>query len=385
LQFRCAEPFPEHVVAHHSLSPSIGDDLRVIDERHRLLAESANDVIWTMSLAGEITYVSPSVEAMRGISPDEAMAQSLDEILTPESAAVSLGYFQDLYAALAEGREPPGNFRTELEYFCHDGSTVWCDVQVIPCFDDDGQLTEILGVSRDISERKRQQEALVAAREEAAAARVASERDRARKEERERMARDLHDDLLQTLAAVKGHLGMLDAGGEGDERSRKYLERSKEDLTRAIESARRLVRGHGPADLEQLGLGGALSALCDDTADRYGMAVEFMFAADRDRCPADVAEAVYRVAQEALNNAGRHSGAARVSLSVEDTPDGAISLRVSDDGRGMPVDGPGDGDGFGIHGMRQRLAVLGGALDVGQGSAGGTVVAARVPCEALVP
>ena len=89
------------------------EQLRISEERHRLLAENANDVIWTMSLDGRITYVSPAVERMRGFTPEEAMSQPLDEIQTPESAAITLGYFVDLQAALEAGR-PPQRFRGEL-------------------------------------------------------------------------------------------------------------------------------------------------------------------------------------------------------------------------------------------------------------------------------
>lgn len=137
-------------------------DLRISEERHRLLAEHANDVVWTMSVDGRITYVSPAVTAVRGISPEVAMTQTLDQIHPPASAAISLGYFRDLHARLAEGL-PPQEFRGELEYYRLDGSTVWTEVQVIPHVDDDGSLLEILGVTRDISERKRYEQELKAA------------------------------------------------------------------------------------------------------------------------------------------------------------------------------------------------------------------------------
>ncbi len=131
--------------------------LRISEQRHRLLAEHANDVVWTMSVEGEITSVSPAVMEVRGLTPEEAMSQSLDQIHPPESMAVSLGYFERLYARLAEGL-PPEEFHGELEYFRKDGSTVWTEVQVIPHLDDDGNLIEILGVTRDIDERKRHEE-----------------------------------------------------------------------------------------------------------------------------------------------------------------------------------------------------------------------------------
>jgi PAS domain S-box-containing protein len=145
------------------------EQLRTSEERHRLLAENANDVIWTMSLDGRITYVSPAVERMRGFTPEEAMNQPLDEILTPDSAAISLGYWQELAARLQAGL-PPQRFRGEYEYYCKDGSTVWTEVQVIPYVGADGELIEILGVTRDISERKRHEAALLQARDETEAA-----------------------------------------------------------------------------------------------------------------------------------------------------------------------------------------------------------------------
>ena len=143
-------------LGHDARGRSI-DELRVSEERHRLLAEAFNDVVWTMSIDGRITYVSPAVERMRGFTPEEAMAQPLEEIQTPESAAVTARYFSDLATRLAAGQLPEP-FRGELEYYCKDGSTVWTEVEVIPRLGSDGQIAEILGVTRDISERKRAEE-----------------------------------------------------------------------------------------------------------------------------------------------------------------------------------------------------------------------------------
>ena len=140
--------------------------LKVSEERHRLLAEHANDVIWTMSADGAITYVSPAVESMRGFTPEEAMNQTIEQIHPPDSQAISLGYFNRLAVALQEG-SPAEEFRCELEYYCKDGSTVWTDVQVIPHLGPDGELLEILGVSRDISQRKTHERELEEARLEA--------------------------------------------------------------------------------------------------------------------------------------------------------------------------------------------------------------------------
>jgi diguanylate cyclase (GGDEF)-like protein/PAS domain S-box-containing protein len=133
--------------------------LRQSEERYRLLAENARDVIWTIAAAGEISYVSPSVEWLRGLSPEQAMAQSLEEIHPAESRHLVQAYLQQVGRDCQQGHKPQP-FRGELEYFCADGSTVWCDVLALPVRNDDGSLRYLLGTSRDITERKRYEQEL---------------------------------------------------------------------------------------------------------------------------------------------------------------------------------------------------------------------------------
>jgi PAS domain S-box-containing protein len=110
------------------------------------LSQLPDAVRWTMALTGAITYVSESVREVRGLSPQEAMAQSGGEILTPESLAVSLGYFENLTVALQSGQAPE-HFRGRFEYRCADGSTVWCKVVAGIVVLPSGDVSEIRGVS----------------------------------------------------------------------------------------------------------------------------------------------------------------------------------------------------------------------------------------------
>lgn len=145
------------------------DKLRISEERHRLLADSARDVIWTMEADGSISYVSPSVELVRGYTPEEAMRQPMEEILTPDSLASAQGYFSKLHAALEAG-QPLERYRGDQEYYCKDGSTFWTEVIAFPLLDASRGLIQIVGVTRDISQRKRYEAELKQAREATEAA-----------------------------------------------------------------------------------------------------------------------------------------------------------------------------------------------------------------------
>ncbi len=127
--------------------------LATSERRHRLLVENAWDVIWTMGLDGAITYVSPAIERVRGLTPEEAMVQTLDQIHPPEDATHVGQYFTELFTAIATGADLP-TFHGEKSYYRKDGSLMYGELQVIPHVDEDGQVVEILGVTRDISDRR---------------------------------------------------------------------------------------------------------------------------------------------------------------------------------------------------------------------------------------
>ena len=128
--------------------------LRLSEERHRFLADNVSDVIWTMDLHGRNTHVSPSVERMRGYTVAEAMQQTIDEALTPASAKIAqAGVARALEAIQAKQKAP--DFRAELEQPCKYGGTVWTEVRFSCVYAEAGEFLNFLGVTRDISERKR--------------------------------------------------------------------------------------------------------------------------------------------------------------------------------------------------------------------------------------
>ncbi|MCO5763213.1 MAG: response regulator [Chromatiaceae bacterium] len=187
------------------------EQLRLSEERHRLIAESADDVIWTMGLDGQFTYVSPSVVKLRGFSVAEVMRQSWAEIFPPESLALVQARFHDFMDRLRRG-EPLAAVHLELAQTCRDGSLVWTDVLASPLIGMDGQFKEILGVTRNIDDRKRAEaniqhlndllEQRVAERTAQLAAEI-DERQRTEDQLRasERRFRELNDHLEREVAA----------------------------------------------------------------------------------------------------------------------------------------------------------------------------------------
>jgi|GEM_PF-3901276 len=137
------------------------EKLRMSEQRHRMLANNAIDIISTMNLYGELTYLSPSVEKLRGFTVEEALRQPAKEALTPESFALWKKYTLQLNEQWRAGQSME-SFQGEFEFYRKDGSTVWTEAFISPVVDAEGNLVEMMGVLRDISERKLAESTLAA-------------------------------------------------------------------------------------------------------------------------------------------------------------------------------------------------------------------------------
>ena len=137
---------------------TIGND----EKRYRLLAENLTDVIWVLDLQLKHTYVSPSVERLRGYPPEEAVRQSLEEFLTPDSHKKVLDIFSREFSQETQGQRHAREWTQsiEVEMLRKDGSTIWTEVKASLLYDDHGRPEGILGITRDISERKKTEQAL---------------------------------------------------------------------------------------------------------------------------------------------------------------------------------------------------------------------------------
>lgn len=200
---------------------------------------------------------------------------------------------------------------------------------------------------------------------------------RASEGERRRWARELHDDTLQELAAMRMRLAAAQRSGTHDE-TRAIVGEVMERTTAAVENLRALITELRPAALDDIGPTAALEALGKRVASNNGLDVRMRVALDdeRSRHGPDVEDAIYRVVQESLTNVVKHARAARVGVDVT-AGEGNVHIRVTDDGRGF--DAQHVAAGFGLIGMRERVGLLGGRLEITSGPEGGTTIDATLP------
>jgi two-component system sensor histidine kinase UhpB len=232
---------------------------------------------------------------------------------------------------------------------------------------DASHVEEVAGVARALNDMLDRLES-----ERAASGRRALA---AQEAERRRVARELHDEVGQLLTGVvlqlEGISRMAPPSLRGD------LVRVQETAREGVEVVREIARGLRPPALDEFGLRAALVALAEGFMERTGVPVRHDVKAGLPHLDAEAELAIYRIAQEALTNVARHAAASMVELSLGRV-NGAVHLRVVDDGAGISTDGLRNGGG-GVAGMRERALLIGGTLRIGRLQQGGTEVVLEVP------
>jgi signal transduction histidine kinase len=201
----------------------------------------------------------------------------------------------------------------------------------------------------------------------------------AREDEATRIGRELHDDVGQRIALVSIGLSRLRKALAGPAPSAVLdVTRLQEQASAINRSLREISHELHPAALEQVGLSRALRLKCDEVHQATGMDLRMVNHGDMSVIPRDVALCLFRVAQEALNNVTRHSGAHRVDLSLQ-REDTEILLEVTDDGRGFAPGAPGHIAGLGLYSVAERVDSVGGTLTVASTPGAGTTLRVAIP------
>lgn len=199
-------------------------------------------------------------------------------------------------------------------------------------------------------------------------------------DERQRMAREIHDTIAQGLTGIITQLEAADHTKDRPVDHDRHIETAKRLARESLTEARRSVEASMPGALEAGTLPDALAVVAREWSELNGIPVEVTISGEVIGLHPEIEVALLRTAQEALTNVAKHAGASRAWLTLTFMGD-VVTLDVRDDGAGFsaPERGPADGSGFGLTGMRQRIARVAGSLAIESEPGGGTAISARVP------
>jgi PAS domain S-box-containing protein len=343
------------------------------EARLAAIVDSAMDAMVTVNAAQKVVLFNRAAEQMFGVRREEALGSELARFLPQRFRGAHGGHIERFGHTGVTSRRMGD--ATTLWALRADGTEFPIEASISQAGAPGQRFYTV--ILRDITLRKKSQDALLAQQEELR--RLAAQVHEAREEEKTRIARELHDELGQLLTALKLDLSWLrERLPEGESAQR--AEQMGRVLDQTVASTRRISADLRPLMLDDLGLAEAAHWLVGDFAGRSGVQCEVRMAGEAalEGLDKSVATALYRALQESLTNIARHAGARQAWVSVG-AENGEIFVEVEDDGRGIAPADLAKARSLGLRGMRERVLYLGGTLDVARAPRGGTRVRVRVP------
>jgi PAS domain S-box-containing protein len=340
--------------------------LRESEERYRELFENARDAIYVHDLDGHYISVNRAAEELSGYSREEILGRHFTEFVSPEH----LGQVRNCFLSKLQ---KDGETTYQVDVIAKDGRRVPVEVSSRAIYEN-GVIVGVQGTARDITERKQAQDTL----------RIFSRQlIEAQEDERRRIARDLHDQIGQTLTAVKMNLYTVQRFCNEPEPAH-----CLKDNIDAVDEALRLVRDLSvdlrPPLLDDLGLATALCWYVDRYEKRVGVTAEVLIELpnQNERFSRDLETACFRIAQEALTNVARHARSTHVLLQLTRTPT-TLEMVVRDDGIGFDPavlrKRARRVATLGLLGMQERAHAAGGVLEIHSKASRGTEIRFSVP------
>lgn len=317
-----------------------------------------------------IVYVNEGVERMTGYRPEELLGNTPRIFQGPDTDRAAL---RRIRRAL-EMHEP---IKEVLVNYCKNGVPFWNEIEIVPIprSGTEGRAY-FAAVQRDITETKRREAELRHSQEELR--QLSRAQEGLLEQERRRIARDLHDELGQTLTALKLNLAVaVDGIDELSAEHRRRLESTIDSVDDAVEKVREISANLRPPMLDDLGFEAAAEWLLSKWGERNGLDVEWRSeSTESGRLGGEQATALYRILQEGMTNVSRHSRASRVTVSYRETEERAV-LEIRDNGVGF--DPVARHHGSGLLGIRERVTMLGGELTVESALGKGVRIQVELP------
>ncbi len=362
----------------------VTEALRASEEQYRTLAETAHDMIFTINRDGRIGYVNSFGAKFLGLEPQQMVGQPRAKFFPKET---NQHQEENILRAFATGEA----IASESKNIFPKG-IAWLHTWLVPLKDATGEITSVLGVSRDITERKKAEDALQQARaqlEERVAERtrelsasqeqlrqLTAQTVKAQEDERRSISRELHDEAGQALITIKYDLAEIQNElPKTDTLSKQRLSDSMKTIDQTMTHIRALAHSLRPPVLDIGGIHLSLQEYCREVTDRTRIPISYA-GVEIPGLSDEIGISLFRFVQEALTNIMKHAQASKVKVKLQ-FKKGEINLSVSDNGRGIT-------DivrkkGVGLLGITERLSLIGGTLEILSKEGRGVKLVARVP------
>ncbi len=371
---------------------------RQADENLRVIARNVTDLVWIAEFQGieefsaealrekqldaeallgrcRLTFASPSSRQVLDYAPEQLKQARLRDLFTEQAwETVRQRFGEELNRALSDGEYSQSAAPVEVEQIDGEGKPRWCEITARFLRNEQSNIVGMLGVTRDIDQRRQENEALRQEHDRQGKLLEMQERDR------NLIAYEIHDGLVQPIVAaqmaVESHLRQFE-GGPPNEAALDGAQSAMQLLSGTISKARRLMRGLRPAVLEDFGVVPAVENLVVDHRTDAGPVIELTHDVGFERLPPPLETAVFRVVQESLVNALRHAQSDRIEIGLAQH-DQQLRIEVRDWGVGFD---PGNRKptSFGLEGIRQRAQVFNGHAQIDSRPGQGTKITVVLP------
>jgi PAS domain S-box-containing protein len=335
--------------------------LRASEERLRLAQQIARIGSFEWNIQTGVNTWAPELEAMYGLPPGGfgGTQTAFENLVHPDDRA---GVIKLVDAAMKSGQPTNGEWRVVWA----DGSVHWIAGRWQGFMDASGEPSKMIGVNIDVTERKLADEEVLE---------VNRRLIEAQEQERARIGRELHDDVNQRLAMLAIELEQLQ---DNPSEVRSRVQELRKQTTEISNDVQALSHELHSSKLEYLGAIGGMKSWCNEFGERQGIQIEFKNTEVQTSVTPEVGLCLFRVLQEALHNAAKHSGVKRIEVQLREDS-GEIHLVISDLGRGFDLETAMQGRGLGLISMRERVRLVNGTIVIESKPMGGTTIHVRVP------
>ncbi|MEI6863636.1 MAG: PAS domain S-box protein, partial [Candidatus Omnitrophota bacterium] len=353
------------------------EELIESEERLRGFFENVPDILFAHNMKGQFTEINKKALEISGYSRDEIVGRNV-----LETGILPADQIEGVAAGIKGIEEGESGYPYEVQLIKKNGDRITVEAVSFP-IKRKGVL-EVMGIARDITERKKAVVKLKESKEELRF--YLNQITKTQEEERKRIARELHDDTIQELITLSRQLDdLIDKKLKPDEDrrgSRKKIEEAHQKVTSILKGVRRFTRDLRPSILDDLGLVPALEWLTSDMSAQFRIPIDISIIGTKKKIAPDAALAMFRVAQESLRNAGHHSKASQIQLNLKFISE-TVTLSIIDNGKGFTppkqISSLTRHGKLGVAGMYERAQLIGATLSIKSKRNKGTIITLEVP------